>query len=78
MYCHSPLRFLESTHTKKLPILQQSKEALMAPQGTLHPVQSSVREAWFQRGVRFKLTPLLSEIVNRLAKSCVKVDALLE
>jgi hypothetical protein len=50
----------------------------MAPQGTLHPVQSSVREAWSQHGVRFKLTPLLSEIVNRLAKSCVKVDALLE
>jgi hypothetical protein len=70
--------FLESTHTKKLPTLQQSEEALMAPQGTLHPVQSSVREAWSQHGVRFTLTPLLSEIVNRLAKSCVKVDALLE
>jgi hypothetical protein len=73
-----PAAEVSRINPQKLPILQQSGEALMAPQGTLHPFQSSVREAWSQHVVRFKLNPLLSEIVDRLAKSCVNVDVLLE
>lgn len=64
-----------STHTKKLPTLQHAEGSLSATQGTLDPLSKAVCEACSQHRSRFKRTPLLSEIVNRLAKSCVDVDA---